>query len=280
MGSCPRIGDELLREIDATTVRRLDGVMVRRKVTANTRRQFQCVLRSVCRWAVEAGLLAEAPVWPKLPKMNGTVQVFLTEEDLLAILAVTPAPFRLGFELAAYAGLRAGEVRGLRWMDVDLDRGFLVVRRSITRGGVSTPKSGSERKVPLHERLRSSLSDEPNQSPRHPVSGPAPGEIWGHSELYRAFKRYSRIAGRSGFRFHDLRHAFVTLLFAGGASAPVVQRLAGHMHLTTTQRYAHATAADLERAIHSLPCGNGRGNSAETGAGAMQSGRLDRGAGS
>lgn len=56
---------------------------------------------------------------------------------------------RLAFLLAAYAGLRAGEVRGLRWRDVDLEAGRLVLRQAICCGIAASPKFGHERIVPL-----------------------------------------------------------------------------------------------------------------------------------
>ncbi len=78
------------------------------------------------------------------------------------------------------------------------------------------------------------------------------GKPWGDHALYHAFKGACRKVELTGFRFHDLRHAFVTELFRGGAPAPVVQRLAGHEHLTTTQRYAHAQLPDLTAAVARL----------------------------
>jgi integrase len=51
--------------------------------------------------------------------------------------------------LAAFAGLRAGEVRGLRWTDVDRKRGVITVRRSRVAGVDGTPKSGHGRVVPI-----------------------------------------------------------------------------------------------------------------------------------
>jgi len=57
---------------------------------------------------------------------------------------------------------------------------------------------------------------------------------------------------RRARRFHDLRHFFVTQLFRRGGSAPAVQALAGHLHLATTQIYAHMVQADLRETIHLL----------------------------
>jgi integrase len=50
-------------------------------------------------------------------------------------------------------------------------------------------------------------------------------------------------------RLHDLRHFFITQCFTGGAGAPTVQRLAGHCHLSVTQRYAHTTENLMRAAV-------------------------------
>ncbi len=248
----PRVGDEPLSSVDAVMIRSLDKILVKRGSKPSTRRQMQCVLRSICRYSVEAGLLAEKPRFPALPKAGGTIHVSLTQEDVQCILAVTPQPFRLAFQLGAFAGLRAGEVRGLNWKDVELGRGALVVRRSICRGVEASPKSGHERLVPLHPELKTVLEAAKRAPSTAPVSGPKPGDRWDEFTLYRAFKKYSKRAGFPDLRLHDLRHAFVTGLFRRGTPAPVVQRLAGHKHLTTTQRYAHAVERELFEAIETL----------------------------
>jgi integrase len=70
--------------------------------------------------------------------------------------------------------------------------------------------------------------------------------------LRQAFVRACRRAELKGWRFHDLRHFFVTQLFRGGTPAATVQALAGHAHLTTTERYAHVARVDLRAAIERL----------------------------
>ena len=75
------------------------------------------------------------------------------------------------------------------------------------------------------------------------------GKLWGKFGLNQAFQRAQKRVGRSGACFHDLRHFFVTELFRQGVSAPVVQKLAGHADLSTTQRYADMVASDLVAAI-------------------------------
>jgi len=59
--------------------------------------------------------------------------------------------------LALRTGLRQGELLALRWEDVDLVAGRLVVRRNLAKGVVGTPKSGRIREVPLSDEARTSL---------------------------------------------------------------------------------------------------------------------------
>ena len=54
-------------------------------------------------------------------------------------------------------GLRQGERLALRWEDVDLVRGRLLVRRAVARGVVGTPKSGKSREIPLNEKALAAL---------------------------------------------------------------------------------------------------------------------------
>lgn len=249
----PRLRRRRLNEINANVVREFDAVLVRRGAKPSTRRNVQAVLRSVlCRYAVEAGLLEAPPSLPRLPKVGAKVVNALTREEVDALLAVSCAAHRVAFLLAAYAGLRAGEIRGLRWRDVDLKSGQLVVRQTVCRGEVSTPKSGHERVVPLAEALAIALSAAATRPLDGRVSTTAGGKPWSEFSLGNAFRRACKRAGLAGWRPHDLRHFFVTELFRRGAPAPAVQVLAGHSELETTQKYAHVAAVDLRKAIATL----------------------------
>lgn len=249
----PRLGSTPIGEIDAATVRGLDVELVARGVTPSTRRQMQAVLRSVLfKHAVEAGLLTDAPRFPKLPKAGRKILSVLTQEEFTRIEQKACPAHRLAFLLAAHAGLRAGEIRGLRWKDVDLKAGHIVVRQSICYGVAATPKSGHERVVPLTPKLRAVLEAVASRPSNAPVSTSKRNTPWKNYALRQAFQRVAKRAGIEGWRFHDLRHLFVTSLFRAGAPAPAVQALAGHAHLSTTERYAHLVRLDLDDAIARL----------------------------
>lgn len=131
---------------------------------------------------------------------------------------------------------------------MNLDTEMLFVKRAITHGVVVTPKSGHQRAIPIAPALKDILvAARPEGGlPFDPVSPSGKGTAWTDSGLRHAFQQALKKAGLPHSRFHDLRHFFVTQCFAGGAGAPTVQKLAGHLHLSVTQRYAHGTGGAHE----------------------------------
>lgn len=250
----PRFGDFPLEAIDRSALGLLDAELVDEGLAPSTRARFHIVVRSVLRTAVNAGMLAAMPALPRLPKSGRKAVNPMRRADLDAILAAASPTARVAFQLAAFAGLRAGEVRGLRWPDVDLEAGTLTVRRSVSAGFETTPKSHHQRRIPMSRVLRAALeAAKPSKaSPWAPVTVTAIGKPWGENGLNQAFKRAVERAERKGWSFHDLRHFFVTELFRNRAPAIAVQQLAGHADLSTTQRYADFDANDLRSAIECI----------------------------
>lgn len=241
----PELGGLRLDEIDAKVVRAMDAKLAAKGRRPSTRRNVQAVLRSiVCRYADEAGLLGARPSLPRLPRVGATVSSTLTVEEIRRLLAATDGDERLALMIAAFAGLRAGEIRGLRVRDLNLAKGLLVVRRNVCNGEASAPKSGHERLVPLVPELREALGRARTADLDAAVTT-GRRKPWTDASLTNAFRRARDRAGLRGWRLHDLRHFYVTSLFRAGLPAPLVQRLAGHEHLVTTQRYAHLVELDL-----------------------------------
>jgi integrase len=245
-----RFGGLPVHEVGYEQIDKLDAEMVTEGLSPSRRRNVIICVRSVLRAAHDAGRLPAMPKLPALPKKGKKKFFPMTREQVEKILEVSFPAWRLAFALAAYAGLRAGEVRALRWSDVDLDSRLIIVRQSCCKGATSTPKSGHEREIPISELLVPLLGDA--KGPKSLVAKPMRREQWGESGLIQAFRSASQKAGIAGFRFHDLRHYFVTQLFRGGGAAPAVQALAGHLHLSTTQQYAHMVRNDLRATIKLL----------------------------
>jgi len=150
--------------------------------------------------------------------------------------------------VAAYAGLRRGELVALRWRDVDFARRKLVVRRAVSGDvEVSSTKSRRAREVPLPDQAAGAL-DRLSQrgdffSPDDYVFVNRLGRRLDGSALRRRVERARDAAGLPPLRFHDLRHTYGSQLVAGGIDLASVKAAMGHSRITTTERYLHARSA-------------------------------------
>jgi integrase len=176
-----------------------------------------------------------------------------TPEQAKAILELAPDPWRVMFAIAAYAGLRAGEILGLSVEDVDLVRGVLSVKKTAWYGRIQTAKSvGSENTIPiagnLAEMLRKFIGDRRtgllfvNRAGRpYSSSGKVVQKrLW---PLCEALK-----IPRAGF--HAFRHMHTTVLLETGATPKVTQRQLRHADpKVTLDHYAHVIESSHRNAV-------------------------------
>jgi integrase len=163
------------------------------------------------------------------------------EVELLGAAAADEQDAAL-YRVAAYAGLRQGELLGLRWSDVDLVGGLLHVRRNYTDRREKVPKGKRVRSVPMTPAVVDALA---RLKEREHFSGEDDlvfcDVVGGHLNawsLRRRFYRAVEAAGLRRIRFHDLRHAFGSLAIRV-LDPFAVQTYMGHQHYSTTQRYLH-----------------------------------------
>lgn len=150
--------------------------------------------------------------------------------------------------VAAYTGVRRGELLALRWRDVDFALRKIVVRRAISANvEASSTKSRRAREVPLPDQAAHALD---RLAQRPDFVGPDEfvftnrlGRRLDGSALRRRFERARDAAGLRSLRFHDLRHTYGSLLVAGGVDLASVKSAMGHSRITTTERYLHARSA-------------------------------------
>lgn len=249
----PRFGETRLADLNGDALGQFDAELVQDQLAASTRPNVHIVFRSVLRCAVEGGYLEAMPRMPKLPPVGRKHPREVRLDDVEALLAEASHSAKLAFSLAAFAGLRASEIRGLRCRSEERhDHGTLGTHRR-TRGHseIAPPAGDSNRRAPSPIVGDSEdEEEEPLGSGRHHSAG----KLWAEWGLNQALKRAQARAEREGWSVHDLRHFFATELFRRGASAPVVQQLVGHADLSTTQRYADMVAGDRKAAIALFHC--------------------------
>jgi integrase len=154
-------------------------------------------------------------------------------------------------EFAAWTGMRSGEIAGLRARNLDLLRGLVRVRESLSEVGgelhAVQPKTYAEREVALLRphipRLREYIESQPAKGPDDFVfTEPDGGQLrhvgWFYSNVFKPAVRAAGLPG--GLRFHDLRHTHVALLVADGWHPLAISRRLGHSSITVTMdRYGH-----------------------------------------
>jgi integrase len=165
------------------------------------------------------------------------------------------------FVVAAFTGLRMGELLELRWRRVSFERATLTVAASWTGGEVTSPKSRKPRTVPLATPPAAELA---RLADRQWFTGPDDlvfcsvlGEHLDPSALRRRLRRAQDAAGLRPLRFHDLRRSFGSLVVREVDTA-TLKAWMGHAKLTTTERYLHAKprhtdVARLDRAFAAQP---------------------------
>ena len=149
--------------------------------------------------------------------------------------------------VAAFTGLRLGELRSLRWHNVDFADAKLVVQysRATNTNQDSAPKSGRWRVVPLADQpaaVLAELSERDRFSDPNDLVFCSPlGTHIDDSALRQRFHRAQDAAGIRRLRWHDLRHSFGSMSVRE-LDVISVKEFMGHAKLETTQRYLHARA--------------------------------------
>lgn len=155
--------------------------------------------------------------------------------------------FRPLYAVALSMGLRLGELLGLRWQDVDLERRELHVRNQLTERGLVPVKSHRSRRA-----LRIPPTVATMLTPGTGYVFQRDGRPLGRVMVRHALHRDLAECGIERRRFHDLRHTCGTILAASGVPLSDIQRIMGHATITVTMRYVHALDDTQDRAARRM----------------------------
>jgi integrase len=250
----PHIGRMHIDDVHRETVDDLktrwgkDGAMPR---TINARLD---TLQTMFSMAEEWRYLATTPTIKRLKVPTDTPR-FFTQEEAHAILESAQPQWRSMILVGLRTGLRIGELRGLQWGDIELQRAVLQVRRTDPgRPDMSpnAPKGKRERTVPLTPDAAAALAV------IRPAKAAARDWVWPAFD-WRGKKRLGSRSASGCFHgirvaidkagivevegdevaWHTLRHTFASWLVLRGVSLRIVQDLLGHASIRQTERYAH-----------------------------------------
>lgn len=212
--------------------------------------------------AMRRGIIARSPIDglapSERPKQRNARTITVLDAAMIAklVAAGSSERWRAAIGLAGYAGLRLGEIRGLRWGDLDREAGTIAVRRSLLPDG--TPKApkteAGVRVVPILPALRRALVEWELRSPRTRPSdfviATASGDPAQERNMRRALeaaKAKAKFSNQEEERlsWHSLRHSWASLLATDlELPATTLARLTGHTDAGFTLRVYARDARD------------------------------------
>lgn len=251
------IGAVRLHDLRPDHIQRVLATYVAGGHATRTAQKHLIVLRGALRRAVRSGLIvsnpADAVATPRAPRREMQIADNATLARLLEGCA--DDDFRRLIYFAVQTGLRAGEILGLRWTDVDWERAQLKVQRArnaFVESGFAEPKARSRRSVAASagtlEVLREHRAAQNERRLLFGADWPPFDLVFPRADgspesVNNLSKRWGALRDRLGFpglRFHDLRHTSATLALQAGIHPKVVQERLGHSTISVTlDTYSH-----------------------------------------
>ncbi len=177
----------------------------------------------------------------KLLEENNKRLRFLTVEECQRLIDCSAPHLKPIVTVALHTGARKSEILGLKWEQVDLTHGFILL---------DTTKNGERREIPIDSTLIEMFSEMPHSIESIYVFTDRDGNPY--KSVKKSFSTALRKAGIRDFRLHDCRHTYASQMVMNGVDLTTVKDLLGHKSLTMTMRYAHLSPRHKRKAVNIL----------------------------
>jgi integrase len=256
----PVLGKYLLRELRLEQIDALYRSLLRKGVSVRTVRYVHAVLHRCLNEAVKRGLIGANPSHgATLPPLEQEEMKILDENQVMRFLiAAQESRYEVLYHLAIKTGMRKAELLGLKWDDLDWQKGTLKVQRQLqriprqgflfvqpkTKSGRRTIQLGGQTLLQLRSHLERQRIEQNLTGERWQDQGlmftSTSGTPIDQRNLHRDFKAILKKAHLGEIRFHDLRHTAASLMLNNGVPVLVVSKILGHAKpSTTTDIYGH-----------------------------------------
>ena len=226
----PRFGNVPINDIDFLDVEELRSEM---KCSNKRKNNVLVPMRSLMKFALRAGLIDKNPM-DLVENLSVSKPEFypLSIDEVHRFLDVVKRLYKNFFIVAFYAGMRFGEMAGLKWKNVDFRLGVIKVRETRVRGEEGPPKTpGSIRDIkmllPVVEALRDQRKATMGRS-EYVFLNYDGRPLLPNSVSYRIWKPALKKAGLKPRSLYQTRHTFATLMLDAGELPGWVQKMMGH----------------------------------------------------
>ncbi|MGX2959478.1 tyrosine-type recombinase/integrase [Peribacillus sp. JNUCC 23] len=266
----PRLGKMKLQDIKHMQIQRIINELVDEKYSPETVHLIYRIMYGSLKKAVLIKLIKDNPcTGATLPKKHKREMSIWTLEEVNYFLQEAPHVTRvtrclIGFQLGLLAGLRQGEILGLRWKDIDFDKGIIYIRQTLTQS--AEIKSGAKNKssirsLTIPNRLLTELKihrklidyEKSNCNIRYQDNDLVLPTRYGAPMIPRNFrKEFYNLTDHLDLpriRFHDTRHTHASLLIQQNVNVKLIADRLGHKDIETTlNTYSHVLP-DMQRSV-------------------------------
>lgn len=211
--------------------------------SSNTVIRYKAVLSAIFKYAIREEYLKENPVdTVHIQATPNKIERYLSDDERNKLLYECKQSswdrMYLLVLLAITTGMRKSELTGLRWTDIDFDKGL---------AKLTDTKNGESRMNPIPEVTLVELKK--LRQIGNSLIFNSPTKLDKPFEFTKQWKGVLDRAGVTNFRFHDLRHTAASYLVMAGATLYETAQVLGHKSTQTTERYAHLSTSHKSEVV-------------------------------
>jgi integrase len=247
----PFFGHLALETIKTGTVNQwIAGLDLAPKSVHNLWKQFTAIMH----WHSRQNDEPKRAWYPDLPDIPVVEQRWFTPDEIRQIIAVAEGQYKVIFHLAAFSGLRFGELAGLHVEDLNLVQGVVSVRRSVWCGiEVATKTKKGYRNVDIGSNtvsiLKQYLGD---RTTGRVFQGERGAPLENHKVTGEVLKKICKQLGIAPGGCHAFRHGRVSLMRMNNVPGDLIKEQVGHSSLRTTSGYTHFSEAFVRETVERL----------------------------
>jgi integrase len=267
----PGLGKVKLNDLKFMQIQSYINELGEDDLSSETIRKIHSIVHSSLETAIDMELLVKNPSNKIiLPKRESLELKVWNEQEISSFLNIAKRDrYFIVYHLGLSTGMRRGEILGLRWKDIDLDKRELQVKQTLSKDGkmfLPKPKTKASRRIiNLPEKTIQSLKKLKRRAENEKklaggsytdydlVVCTQLGTPLNPSNLRRSFNRLIKSADVPSIRFHDLRHTHSTMLISKGVNIKVVSERLGHSSIRVTlDVYSHVLPTMQDEAVRQI----------------------------